>query len=136
VPEWTVNFATTSAQSAQGSYVDLSVALSAADASLTISLNGKPITWHSINTNDAAIRSGFSGYTQWIVFEWPTSDLVSAGGDNVLTFSVSGGTGVMYDALRMEISPTSANPSTTNWHDYEYVTPSTYVAADDAVANN
>jgi hypothetical protein len=36
----------------------------------------------------------------------------------------------------MEISPTSANPSTTNWHDYEYVTPSTYVAANDAVANN
>jgi hypothetical protein len=136
VPEWTVNFATTSAQSAQGSYVDLSVALSAADASLTISLNGKPITWHSINTNDAAIRSGFSGYYQWIVFEWPTSDLLSAGSDNVLTFSVSGGTGVMYDALRMEISPTSANPSTTNWHDYEYVTPSTYVAANDAVANN
>jgi hypothetical protein len=136
VPEWTVNFAATSAQMAQGSYVDLSVALAAADASLTVSLNGKPITWHSINTNDAAIRSGFSGYTQWIVFEWPTSDLVSAGGDNVLTFSVSGGTGVMYDALRMEISAAGANPTTTNWHDYEYVTPTTYTAADDAVANN
>jgi hypothetical protein len=68
--------------------------------------------------------------------EWPTSDLLAAGGDNVLTFSVSGGRGVMYDALRMEISSTGANPTTTNWHDYEYITPTTDTATDDAVANN
>ena len=38
----------------QGSYVDLSVDFAAADADLTVSLNGAPITWHAINTNDAA----------------------------------------------------------------------------------
>jgi len=36
----------------------------------------------------------------------------------------------------MEIANRTANPSTTGWHDYEYVTSGTYVAADDAVANN
>jgi hypothetical protein len=28
----------------------------------------------------------------------------------------------MYDALRMEITNTSAAPSTTDWYDYEYIT--------------
>ena len=42
----------------------------------------------------------------------------------------------MYDALRMEITNTSANPSTTGWHDYEYVNPTTYVAANDSVSSN
>jgi hypothetical protein len=136
VPAWTVHFATTTAQTNQGSYVDLSVGLSSVEGSLTVSLNGHPITWHVINSSDAMARSSNSGYYQWIVYEWPTSDLVAAGGNNVLAFSVSQPDGVMYDALRMEISSTGANPSTTGWHDYEYVTPSTYVAADDAVSSN
>jgi hypothetical protein len=136
VPAWTVHFATTTAQSNQGSYVDLSVGLAADEASLTATLNGSPITWHKLNASDAMARSGLSGYYQWVVFEWPTSALVAAGGDNVLTFNVSQPDGVMYDALRMEISATGANPTTTNWHDYEYVTPTTDTPADDSVSSN
>ena len=136
VPAWNVYFATTAAQMDQGSYVDLSVGLADVEGSLTVSLNGNPITWHYINASDAMARSGDAGYYQWVVYEWPTSDLVAAGGKNTLTFSVSQPDGVMYDALRMEISSTGANPSTTGWHDYEYVTPSTYVAANDSVSSN
>ncbi len=136
VPAWTVHFATTAAQVAQGSYVDLSVGLAAAEGSLTATLNGHAATWHYINASDACARSGLSGYYQWIVFEFPTSDLLASGDNNVLTFSVSKSDGVMYDALRMEISSKGANPSTTGWHDYEYVTPSVYTAADDAVSSN
>jgi hypothetical protein len=36
----------------------------------------------------------------------------------------------------MEISSKGANPSTTGWHDYEYVTSGTYTAANDAVSSN
>ncbi len=136
VPPWTVHFTTTSTQQAQGSNVDLSVGLAAVEGSLTATLNGHAATWHVLNASDAMVRSGLSGYYQWVVFEWPTSDLTAAGSDNILTFGVSQTQGVMYDALRMEISPTGANPTTTGWHDYEYVTPTTYTAANDAVPNN
>jgi Polysaccharide lyase family 4, domain III/Polysaccharide lyase family 4, domain II len=136
VPAWTVHFATTAAQLEQGSYVDLSVGLASVEANLTVSLNGHPITWNYINASDAMARSGMYGYYQWAAFEWPTSDLLAAGGDNILTFSVNNANGVMYDALRMEISNAGANPSTTGWHDYEYVTPNTYVAANDSVSSN
>jgi len=121
VPAWQVHFATTPAQNAQGSYVDLSVGLAATEANLTASLNGHSITWHAKNQADAQARSGLSGYYQWMVFEWPTSDLVAAGGNNELTLSVSGSGGNLYDALRMEISAKGANPSVTGWHDYEYL---------------
>ena len=121
VPPWQVHFATTSAQDAQGSYVDLSVGLAATESDLTASLNGHSITWHAKNQADAQARSGLSGYYQWMVFEWPTSDLVAAGGNNELTLSVNGGGGNLYDALRMEISSKGANPSVTGWHDYEYL---------------
>ncbi len=136
VPAWQVHFTTTSTQLSQGNYAVVSVGLAAAEGSLTATLNGHAITWHIVNSSDAMVRSGLSGYYQWIAFEWPTSDLTAAGSDNVLTFSVSQADGVMYDALRMEIAPTSANPSATGWHDYEYVSGSTYVAANDSVANN
>jgi hypothetical protein len=83
------------------------------------------------------VRSGFSGTYQWVVFEWPTSDLVAAGSKDTLQLTVSGNVqGVEYDALRMEISKTGANPSTTGWHDYAFVTSGTSIAADDAVSNN
>jgi hypothetical protein len=134
-PPWQVHFTTTSAQQAQGQYTVVSVALADTNGSLTANLNGRSITWNAINRNDATVRSGLSGYTQWVVFEFPTSMLNSAGSDNVLTFTV-GNQGVMYDAIRMEITNTSANPSTKNWHDYEYVNSTTYVPANDAVANN
>jgi len=136
VPAWTVHFATTTAQTNQGSYVDLSVGLTSVEGSLTATLNGHAIVWHYINSSDAMTRSSDSGYYQWIVFEWPTSDLLAAGDNNVLTFQVSQPNGVMYDALRMEISSTGANPSTTGWHDYEYCSTSTYVAANNAVSSN
>ncbi|MGA2350943.1 MAG: polysaccharide lyase family protein [Terracidiphilus sp.] len=137
VPPWKVNFATTAAQVAQGSHVDLSVGLACVEANLTVSLNGHALTWDAINKSDCSVRSGLSGYYQWVVFEWPTSDLVANGSGNVLTFTVSGNVqGVEYDALRMEISSTGANPSTTGWHDYAYVTSGTSTAANDAVSSN
>jgi hypothetical protein len=138
VPPWTVHFTTTSAQLSQGGYVDLSVALAAAKSGLTVSLNGHALAWSNsdINDSDPSARSGFSGFYQWIAFEWPASYLNAAGADNVLTFTISGYDGVMYDALRMEISPTGANPSTTGWHDYEYIAASGITHANDAVPNN
>jgi hypothetical protein len=136
VPAWHVHFTTTLAQVAQGNFVDLSVALAAADSDLIVALNGHTIVWHGTNYTDASVRSGLSGYYQWIAYEWPISDLLPPGQDNVLTFSVKGATGVMYDALRLEISPTGANPSVTGWNDYEYVTPSVYTPANDALPNN
>lgn len=137
VPAWQVHFATTAAQNAQGSYVDLSVGLAATESDLTASLNGHSITWHAKNQADADARSGLSGYYQWMVFEWPTSDLVAAGGNNDLTLSVNGGGGNLYDALRMEISAKGANPSVTGWHDYEYLSSNgTDTPENPAVSNN
>jgi hypothetical protein len=138
VPDWQVHFTTTSAQQAQGSHVVLSVGLAATESSLTASLNGHSLTWSGSGTkhSDATIRSGLSGTYQWVVFEWPTSDLAAAGSGDTLTLGVSSGQGVLYDALRMEIGNSSANPSSTGWHDYEYVTSGTYTAANDGVASN
>jgi autotransporter-associated beta strand protein len=49
------------------------------------------------------------------------------------TFSVSGHTdGVMYDAMRMEITNTSADPTTTGWEDYTYINGSAQTAPNDA----
>ncbi|MGD0830707.1 MAG: polysaccharide lyase family protein, partial [Terracidiphilus sp.] len=92
-PPWQVHFATTAAQNAQGSFVDVSVGLAATEADMFASLNGHSITWHALNQSDADVRSGLSGYYQWIVFEWPTSDLVAAGGNNELALSVNGSGG-------------------------------------------
>lgn len=136
VPPWTINFAATSGQMAQGSYVDLSVGVAATEGDVFASLNGHQIIWHRSNDSDAMVRSGLSGYYQWLVFEFPTSELVSAGGKNVLTLTTNTANGVMYDALRLEISPTGANPSTTGWHDYEYMTSTVDTPADDAVSSN
>ena len=68
------------------------------------------------------IRSGDAGFYQWAAFQWPTSDLLGAGGDDVLTFGCNEANGVMYDALALEITNTSANPSVTGWTDYTWVT--------------
>jgi autotransporter-associated beta strand protein len=119
---WEVHFTTTAAQQAQGQYAILSVALADMEASLTVSLNGHSETWHETNASDAAERSGQSGYYQWGAFQFLTSDLLAAGANNVLTFSVSASQGVEYDALRFEITNNSASPSTTGWNDYEYIT--------------
>jgi hypothetical protein len=137
-PPWFVYFTTTAAQDAQGSFVDISIGLPCVESNLTASLNGHALTWDAINPSDCMVRSGLSGYYQWVVFEWPTSDLVAAGSKDTLELTVGSNAqeGVEYDALRMEISSTGANPSTTGWHDYEYVTSGTYVAANDAVSSN
>jgi hypothetical protein len=136
VPPMTIHFTTTGAQLAGAKYGVLSFALAATDGSVTVALNGHPLTWHEINTNDAAIRSALSGYTQWIAYQWDVADLAPAGADNVLTISVSQPTGVMPDALRFEMASSSADPAVTGWHDYEYVYRSTYTPANDAMPNN
>jgi rhamnogalacturonan endolyase len=119
---WDVNFTTTAAQNAQGSFVDLTVGLAANEASLVVALNGHTETWHFGGTaSDPMIRSGVAGVYQMIVFQWPTTDLVAVGSQDQFTFGVSQSDGVMYDALRMEISSTGAAPNTTGWHDYAFV---------------
>jgi hypothetical protein len=63
-----------------------------------------------------------SGFTEWVVFQWPTSVLKLEGQDNVITISVSGTSHAQTeggkvqsvannsdDALRPELSNTGAN---------------------------
>jgi hypothetical protein len=135
-PPWQVYFTTTAAQLSQGSFAILSVGLASTDGNVTVSLNGHSLTWNGLSTlktSDSYARSGLGGTYQWVVFEWPTSDLAAAGASNEITLSVSGP--VQYDALRMEIGSTTSKPSARGWHDYEWVTSGTSTAADDAVAN-
>jgi autotransporter-associated beta strand protein len=125
---WQVNFTCTQSQINQGQFVVLSVALVAQDASLTVSLNGNSQTWSYNNfaPNDPMIRSGDAAFYQWAAFQFPTSELKAAGALDQFTFGVSSHTdGVMYDALRMEITNTSASPTVTGWDDYNYITSST-----------
>ncbi|HKV46510.1 MAG TPA: polysaccharide lyase family protein [Candidatus Acidoferrales bacterium] len=132
VPDWQVHFAT---PGQQGSYVVLSVGLAATEANLTVSLNGMPLKWTGTHFADADARSGFSGTYQWVVFQWPTSLLNAAGADNVLTFHVDKTQGVMYDALRMEITGDSTAHESTGWNDYEFVSSDAYEPANDAIDN-
>ncbi|HEV2137093.1 MAG TPA: polysaccharide lyase family protein [Terracidiphilus sp.] len=137
VPNWEVHFATTPDQQAQGQYVTLSVGVAAAESSLVVSLNGQQLTWfgYSKKNADAAVRSGFSGTYQWVVFQWPVSALNPPGQDNKITFNVGRTQGDEYDALRMEISNQSANPTATGWNDYDYVDATTSSFANDAISN-
>ena len=82
------------------------------------------------------VRSGDAGFYQWAAFQFPTSDLLTADNANdEFTFSVSQSEGVMYDAMRMEITNTSADPSVTGWYDYAWVTgTNSQVLANDAVS--
>jgi hypothetical protein len=138
VPDWQVHFTTTAHQQAQGPFVVLSVGLAATESNLTASLNGNPLTWHGlgIKNADAAVRSGFSGTYQWVVFEWNTSQLAAPGEDNVITFHVDHTQGVMYDALRMEITAASAAHEATGWNDYEYLNSAKDEPANDSISNN
>ncbi|HEX4054755.1 MAG TPA: polysaccharide lyase family protein [Tepidisphaeraceae bacterium] len=134
---WQVHFTTTSAQDAQGQYVVLSVGLVSQGASLVVALNGHSETWsyNNFSPDDPMIRSGDAGFYQWAAFQFPTSDLSAVGTDNEFTFSVSAHTdGVMYDALRMEITNTSASPTVTGWHDYTYISGSSQTAQNDALS--
>ncbi|HLJ76808.1 MAG TPA: polysaccharide lyase family protein [Acidobacteriaceae bacterium] len=137
VPDWQVHFTTSDDQQGQGQYVALSLGMAATESSLVVTLNGHPLTWPGYNHKnaDAAVRSGFSGTYQWVVLQWPTSDLNPAGQDNVITFNVSRTQGVSYDALRLEVTDNSADPAVTGWNDYDYVDASGYKPANDAIPN-
>ena len=135
VPPWQIHFSTTSAQLAQGSLVALSVGLAAAESSLIVTLNGQTLIWHATKQADAQVRSGLSGTYQWVVFQWSASQLNPAGQDNVITLSTNRQQGVMYDALRLEITNKSANHTTTGWNDYEFIDIATDQPANDGVSN-
>lgn len=139
LPNWTVHFATP-ANAANYQYVVLSVALACDFGSYVATLNGTARTWgyRTAVASDCAVRSGLSGYTQWIALQWPVSALTAAGADNVLTLGVSQTYGAMDDALRMELSNTGAAPSVTGFNDYEFVgtsSTSNNIPANDAVPN-
>ncbi len=127
IPAWQVYFATPNPVPTTG-YVDLSISLACGYSSDVVSLNGSQRIWHYTNYSDCMIRSGLSGYTQWFVMEWPVSALnQTAGGSNEITSSMSSsGDGVEDDAWRLEISPNGANPATTGWNDYTYITGTNY----------
>ncbi len=137
VPDWQVHFTTSADQQAQGQYFVMSVGLAATESSLVVSLNGNPLTWHGFNLKnaDAGVRSGLSGTYQWVVFQWNTSQLNPPGSDNVITFNVGRTQGVMYDALRGEITSTSADHTVTGWNDYEFLYGTTDQPANDLIAN-
>lgn len=118
---WEIHFTTTAAQKAQGQFAILSVSLAGAYGSLIVKLNGTEQIWHSSNTGNPMVRSGVSGYTQWMAYQFPASLLNAAGADNIFTFSVSQNYGALYDALRFEITNTTADPAVTGWHDYTWV---------------
>ncbi len=137
VPPLTIHFTTTADQQAQGQYTVLSVALACAESDIFANLNGKQqLIWHSKNVSDCMMRSSFFGYYQWIAFEWPTSDLSAPGTDNVLTLQANKNWGDSWDAFRMEITNQSANPATTGWNDYEYISGSSDVPANDSIPSN
>jgi autotransporter-associated beta strand protein len=136
---WQVHFTTTSAQMAQGQYVVLSVGLVEMGASLVVALNGNSETWSYNNfmPDDPTARSGDAGFYQWAAFQFPTSDLNAAGMADEFTFTVSAHAyGVMYDALRMEITNTSASPGTTGWDDYTYINGSSQTPPNDSVGQS
>ena len=138
VPDWQVHFTTTAAQQAQGPFVALSVGLADTESNLTVSLNGNSLAWPGlgIKNADADVRSGFSGTYQWVVFEWNTGQLAPPEKNNVITFHVDHMQGVMYDALRMDITAATAAHETTGWNDYEYLNSVTYKPAKDDISNN
>jgi hypothetical protein len=115
----------------------VSVAVACAESDIFANLNGqKQLIWHSTNVSDCMMRSSFTGYYQWIAFQWPTSYLNAPGTDNVLTLSANNNWGDSWDAFRMEVTNQSANPATTGWNDYEFVTGGSNIRANDLVPNN
>jgi rhamnogalacturonan endolyase len=137
LPVWQVHFASP-ADVTNYQYAVLSVSLACSEGSYVLNLNGTARTWSFTNASDCAVRSGLSGYTQWIAFQFPISSLKAAGADNLLTIGVSQTQGDMDDAIRLELTNTSAAPATTGWNDYEYVptsSTSNNIRANDAVPN-
>jgi hypothetical protein len=138
---WTVHFTVSQAQVNQGQYVILSVAMADLKSNLNVVLNlgganAISETWaaYESGTDDAMTRSGDSAFYEWAAFEFPTTALNTVGADNTFTFGVpTSGDGVMYDALRMEITNTSANPAVTGWYDYNYINSSGTTVQNDSI---
>ncbi len=137
LPAWQVHFATPASQtgSTAQNYVVLSVAVACAEGSYVVTLNGSQLIWHYTNASDCAVRSGLSGYTQWFTMQWPASVLKGAGLDNVMTISMSQVYGSEDDALRLELTNTSADPATRGWSDYTYIFGTTLTLPNDAAPN-
>ena len=128
IPAWQVYFATPSdIASYPSGNVELSVSLSCGYSSYVVTLNPQAANvqriWHYTNYSDCMIRSGLSGYTQWFVMEFPASALnQTPGGSNEFTISMSSsGDGVQDDALRLELTNNTSNPTVTGWNDYTYI---------------
>jgi hypothetical protein len=135
IPAWQVHFATP-ANYASEAYVVLSVAIACDEGSYVVALNNNSYTWSRTNESDCMARSGLSGYTQWFVMQWPTSDLTqTSGGDNVISIGMSQPDGASDDALRLELTNTSAAPATSGWNDYTYISGSTTTLNNDAAPN-
>ena len=135
-PPWQIHFATP-ANYASSKYVTLTLSLACADGSVVASLNGnKNYVWSATNATDCMVRSGLSGFTQFLVLQFPISQLnTTVGGDNTLTLSASG-TGDSDDAVRVELSSTDASPSSTGWNDYTFLgSPTTTVQPNDSLPN-
>lgn len=137
VPPWQVHFTTPAPLTGAlpPTYAVLSVSLACTEASYIATLNGQTLIWHSSNASDCMIRSGLSGYTQWFTLQWDASVLSPTGQDNVLQLSVSQNSGDSEDALRMELTNTSADPALRGWNDFEYIYRNTDTRANDAVPN-
>jgi hypothetical protein len=71
--------------------------------------------------------------------EWPASALnQTPGGSNEITISMSQADGAEDDALRLELTNTSSNPTVTGWNDYTYIYGSgstQYTLNNDAIPN-
>jgi hypothetical protein len=140
-PAWPIHFTLTSNPTT--GFVVLSHALASSQAGQTVTLNSQTALTYSggsAHYSDAVERSGLSGYTEWITYQWPISALNAAGTDNVITIKITGtNSNNSDDAFRLELSPNGANPTVTGWHDYSFVTKvgsaSSTTVANDAVPN-
>jgi len=113
----------------------LSTSLACAEGSYVVTLNGQQLVWHYTNASDCVVRSGLSGYTQWMAFQWDSSVLNPPGEDNVLTIGVSQTIGDSDDALRLELTNTSADPAVRGWNDYEFISKTADTKANDTLPN-
>lgn len=135
-PVWQVYFATPNDITNYASgYAQLSVAVACSDGSYVINLNGHQLIYSRANFSDCMIRSGLSGYTEWFVMEFPASYLnQTPGGSNEFTVGMTQ-IGSQDDAWRLDLTNTTANPATTGWKDYTYISPGGTTQPNDAVPN-
>jgi hypothetical protein len=145
IPPWQIHFVVPNTLTQSNySYVDVTIGIAASQAGEKVSLNGNTAISYaspSADNSDAIERSGLSGVYQFVVFQFPVSQLKAQGQDNVITTQYNGsGTNsvVADDAIRVELSTAGAQPSVTNWHDYAFVAATgagTNTGVNDAVPN-